>query len=152
MERYEEENLEANTQYANRYLSYYYDDEDCLVISARLPPEQGATLIKSIESTRESLLRERKNVPAGTFSEVSNNFDPDLSEPLATQRADALVLIAENFHSDDIKTRNGGERCQMVIHAHEKVLKEPHSIGRCECGVSTASRKRIAKTLASVTL
>ncbi len=133
VQRYEEETLEANTQYANRYLSYYHDDEGCLVISARLPAEQGEALVKSIESAREALLTERKNVPAGTLSEDSKDSELATSETFAAQRADALVLMAEHFHSTDITTRNGGDRCQVVIHVDEQVLKQPESNGRCEC-------------------
>ena len=148
VQRYEEETLNANTQYANRYLNYYHDDEGCLVISARLPAEQGAALVKSIASAREAILTERKNVPAGTFSEITNDFDPDINEPFAAQRADALVLMAENFHSTDIKTRNGGERCQVVIHVDEMVLKEPHSCGRCECEAGPVLAAQTARRLA----
>ena len=148
VQRYEKETLEANTQYANRYLSYYHDDEGCLVISARLPAEQGAALIKSIDSAREALLKERKSVPAGTFSEDSNAVEPEVSEPFAAQRADALVLMAEHFHSGNITTRNGGERCQVVIHVDEKVLKEPHSNGRCECEAGPKIAAQTARRLA----
>jgi hypothetical protein len=148
VQRYEEETLNANTQYANRYLSYYHDDEGCLVISARLPAEQGAALIKSIESAREVLLSERKDVPAGTDPELPNDIEPEISEPFSAHRADALVLMAESFHRADIATRNGGERCQVVIHVDEPVLKEPHSSGRCECEAGPVIAAQTARRLA----
>ncbi len=144
VQRYEEETLGANTQHANRYLSYYHDDEGCLVISARLPADQGEALVKSIESAREVMLSERKNVPAGTSPENSNDSELNTNEPFAAQRADALVLMAENFHSADIATRNGGDRNQVVIHVDELVLKQPESNGRCEC---EAGPKIAAQTL-----
>ncbi len=83
VERYEEETREANKQYANRYLNYYHDDQGCLVISARLPVEQGEALIKSIELAKETLRAERKNVSAETFCEVTNEFQSDVCEPFS---------------------------------------------------------------------
>jgi hypothetical protein len=70
------------------------------------------------------------------------------SDLFATQRADALVLMAENFHSADITTRNGGERCQVVIHVDEQILKHPHSDGRCECDAGPVLAAQTARRLA----
>ena len=77
----------------NTIFVYSILNERCLVISARLSAEQAAVLVKSIESASEALLSERKSVPAGTFSEDTNDFETDVSEPFAAQRTGALVLM-----------------------------------------------------------
>ncbi len=138
VERDEEEFHNANRQFANRYLSYYYDTQGSLIISARLPPEQGAALVKSIEAARDVLRNERKDVPAGT----------SFQEPFDAERADALALMAESFQAGEITTRNGGDRCQVVIHVDEQVLKSPQSPGRCECEAGPALAPETARRLA----
>ena len=44
-----QETEQANQQYTDRQLSYYYDDSGALVINARLPAEQGALVVKALE-------------------------------------------------------------------------------------------------------
>ena len=42
----------ANEQYNNREVTHYYDHDGCLVIKARLPAEQGALVVKALETAR----------------------------------------------------------------------------------------------------
>ncbi len=139
--RCEDETATANSQHAGRYLSYYYDEHGCLLISARLPPEQGAALIQAIECARETLLKERKDVSAETSFE-------EPAEPFAAERADALGLLAESFQAEDSKTRTGAERCQVVVHVDERVLKAPEAPGRCECEAGPALAAHTVRRLA----
>ena len=44
----------ANEQYINRELTHYYDHDGCLVIKARLPPEQGALIVKALEMAMDT--------------------------------------------------------------------------------------------------
>ena len=148
VERLEDETKNANKTHAERYLHYYHDEDGSLVISARLPAEQGEALIKSIEAARKVIREERKNVPAGTFSVVTSHYEADIPEPFAAERADALSLVAEAFQAGDVVTRNGGERCQVVVHVDEQVLQEPGSAGRCECEAGPAIAAQTARRLA----
>ena len=150
VERTDTETRVANQQHAKRSLRYYHDDEGYLVIRARLPAEQGSAVVKAIETARDSLWKQRKDVSAETsFGKViESNVEPEADEPYAAERADALELMAEAFQAGDATTRNGGERTQVVIHVDEQVLKSPESPGRCECEAGPALAAQTARRLA----
>ena len=141
--RLEEESQDASLQHAGRYLRYYHGEDGCLVIQSCLPTEQGQAYLSSIDAAREGIDRERKNVPAGTFSVVTSNYETEVLETFSAQRADALSLMAEAFQAGEARTRTGGERTQVVVHVGEKVLKDSGSPGRCEyeceCGTAIAA-------------
>lgn len=69
-----QETRTANIQYANRELSYRYDENGSLVINASLPPEQGALIVKALEMAIERQFRD-----ANVSAETSAVIDPDLS-------------------------------------------------------------------------
>ncbi len=150
VERMNDETQTANQQHDKRYLHYFYDEEGYLIINARVPAETGAALVKSIESARDVLWSEQKDVSAETScgKEVESRVEPEAEAPYAAQRADALCLMAEAFQSSDISTRNGGERCQVVVHVDEQVLKHPETAGRCECAVGPALAAQTMRRMA----
>jgi len=84
--------------------------------------------------------------PSGFKAESS--VEPQADEPYAAERADALCLMAETFQAGEITTRNGADRCQVVIHVDEQVLKSPQSPGRCECEAGPALAAQTARRLA----
>jgi len=56
--------------------------------------------------------------------------------------------MAEAFQAGEITTRTGADRCQVVIHVDEQVLKSPESPGRCECEAGPAIAAQTARRLA----
>ena len=50
-----EEREKAQRQHVERSLQYYYDEDGSLVIRAKLPPEQGAVVVKALEAAVDSL-------------------------------------------------------------------------------------------------
>jgi len=43
----------ARAQHDGRSLSFYFDEDDCLVLKGRFPPEQGALIVKALQMAME---------------------------------------------------------------------------------------------------
>jgi hypothetical protein len=106
----------ANEQHEARELSYHYDENGCLVITAKLPAEQGAVIMKALERAMDSLdsLDSNPDVPAGTPN-------PD---SFPAQRADALAEIAENYLNTPPSTTSTADRYQVVVHVSPETLED----------------------------
>ena len=92
-------------QFAHRQVSYFFDDDGSLVLSARLPAETGAVLVKALEvATQDSY---RKNIPAGTstIADARDSIDPcDSVAGSDDNRSDELCsdgLRSDERHSED---------------------------------------------------
>jgi hypothetical protein len=125
-------------QRSNRSVSYHYDDDGSLIVSARLPAEVGAVFVKALDIGMEEL---STDVPAGT----SEGSEQKLTRSM--KRADALALMAESFLQHGAEAMSGGDKFQVVVHVTEDtsntVRGEPFeplwSDCRFEEGVSVAT-------------
>ena len=150
-------------QFASRSVSYFYDDDGSLVLSARLPAEFGAVLVKALEVATDDLWC--GDVSAETSAATENPADaagtpgrrnlappslapPSLARPsLAHRRADALAQFAESFLKHGMQALNGGERQQIVVHVEAETLR--HSTrGRCELEGGPSLSAQTARRLA----
>lgn len=113
----EELSREAQQQ-ANRYLRYQYADDGSLVLTAQLPAEAGALLLKALSAV----------VPPPTAASAA---DPQPRVPFSRQRADALGVIAESFLKHGIEALSGGERHHIVVHVDAETLRDS-TAGCCE--------------------
>ena len=77
-------------QHASREPSYYYDDDGCLVIRARLPVDEGAVVLQALNAAVDA---QSEDVTAVT-SAVENRF--------AQRRADALTTMAAGLLTSSI--------------------------------------------------
>jgi len=59
-----------------------------------------------------------------------------------------LCLMTDVFQAGEITTRNCGERCQVVIHVDEQVLKSPQSHRPCEWEAGPALAAQTVRRLA----
>ncbi len=111
-----------NERHDLRELNWYFDDDGCLVIKGRFSPDQGALIIKSLESAMDSLYEETKDVSAETpVEDVAVEPYPNL-DPIAHRRADALTRVAERFLSGSAK-ETGGDRYLVHVHTDMETLK-----------------------------
>jgi len=108
-----QETENANEQHKARELMYYYDENGCLVINARLPADQGALILKALERAMESL-DTILDVPAGTPNHDS----------FPAQRADALAEIAETYLNTPPTTTSTADRYQVIVHVTPDTLKD----------------------------
>jgi len=97
----------------NRELTYYYDDDGCLVVKARLPAEQGELVVKALEMAMEDTPDVR---PKGTWPAGTSGDDTVEREPVAARRADALTEVAETYLNNSKNSGSTADRYQVVIH------------------------------------
>jgi len=99
-------------QHQKREVTYYYDDDGCLVMKVRIPADQGELIIKALE-----MAMEEQRVSAETSEEP---------EPIAARRADALCEIAETFMNNSENSGSTADRYQVIVH----VTAETHARAR----------------------
>ncbi|MDD9968839.1 MAG: DUF222 domain-containing protein, partial [Myxococcales bacterium] len=117
--RRNEEAQRANQQHAERELRCWYDDSGALVIRGRLPPEQGALLLKALEAAGDSLCDE-------AYAE-SEDGAAAVPPDQGTRQADALLRIAETALAHEPTAMPAGERYQVVVHVDADALPEEGS-------------------------
>ncbi len=120
----EAERQGAAHRHDHRMLNTHWDEHGCLVIRARLTPEQGAVVLKAIDAAVESLKQDTgteshdKNVSAGT-----HQLDSDSAlRHAGNRRADALVLMAESLLQNGHASSKTADRFQVVVHVDQQVL------------------------------
>ena len=137
------EREQAMAGHAARELSYYHDDDGCLVIRARLPAEAGAVVLQALEAAMEAQRADESEA-------VSENVTAVTSEPekrFAQDRADALTTMAETTLRHGPEPLSPAERYQVVVHVTAETLAASDD-GRAEleCGQRLApdTARRIA--------
>ncbi len=139
----DEENEAARTAYESRSLSWYHDDDGCLVIKGRLPADMAATFLAAMAAV--DAMEPAKPVPGETGRrdpEPSPDFRPSADQ----RRADALVAMAESALAsgpDPCPERN-----QVVLHVDDDVLGGKGSTGHCEIQDGPALAPEVARRMA----
>lgn len=107
----------ANEQHRRRELNYRYDENGCLEITGRFPPEQGALILKALEIGMNN-----QDVSA----ETSEQTEP--RESFSVRRADALGRMAEHYLNSDTevttKAASTADRYQVVVHVSAETLQD----------------------------
>jgi hypothetical protein len=120
----------ANERFAERSLSYYFDEDGSFVIKGRLAPEQGSLIMRALQAAADAL-REA----AGTRQDASREacVTPAAArEPAAARRADALALMAETMLAGGVAPLVAGDRHLVTVHIDERVLRDDTADGICE--------------------
>jgi hypothetical protein len=100
----------ANRQQALREVWHTYDHDGSLVFHGRLPPEQGALVLKALEMAVQRADRE-----------VSVEARPRSSYP--TFMADAMVELAESYLEHGCESSSTADRYQVMVHVAAETLK-----------------------------
>jgi hypothetical protein len=138
--RYASEKKSDEYQREQRKVSYFQDDDGMWHIQAQLPAEEGGLLVKVLkelgnrlvaESSADATLSADETLSADSTLKAQPNIVNDEGENSAKsvtavtsfpqRRADALVLIAENYlaaNTSDLTGLKASERCQLVMHVH----------------------------------
>lgn len=96
----DQESDAARTALESRSLSWYHDDDGCLVIKGRLPAEMGGVFLAALAAMTEPARPEHRE--ARSAEGVSGETDrappqsPDPRPSADQRRADALVYMAES--------------------------------------------------------
>ncbi len=136
----EQENDRARSQQEARRLVTYFDDDGMLVVRGRLSPEQGALLMKALETATDGL-----NEVADGSAESS---DACLAPGGDQLRADALARVAEHALAADAASASTSDRFQVVVHVDAEVLADPAADGRCELEDGPSIAPQTARRLA----
>jgi hypothetical protein len=102
----------AEQQQASREVRYRYDHDGSLVLHGRLPPEQGALVLKALEMAMQRADRE-----------VSSDERPRLYSPAF--RADALVELSESYLEHGCESSSTADRYQVVVHVSAPTCDRP---------------------------
>jgi hypothetical protein len=129
----------AHQRHADRSCDWRYADDGSLIITAKLPPEDGAKIIAALEAAAEQIddesgLGEPGEV-AGEGPRVTTDSPGELSfqktgkngsaEPQrhnrrrlrgGTRAADALLMMAERSQCAGKKPRSGADRTTVTLH------------------------------------
>lgn len=97
---------ERRSHYQRR-LSYQWQDDESLYVSAHLPAEEGKLFLRALEHAREEAAMAQ--APEG------DDADRRALEPHSASNADALVTMAESSLASS-GTLTGGDRFQLIVH------------------------------------
>ena len=97
----------AQAIYEQREFTYYYDENGCLVMKAKIPAGQGELIIKALEMAIEEEF---------VGARLAGDVDDAERVPIAARRADALSEIAETYLNHPEHTGSTADRYQVVIH------------------------------------
>ena len=122
---------EAREQQEAAHLSVFWNPDGSLEIHGRLAPEDGALVVRALESARDSLWR--------------GSAEPRPARQASN--AETLVAVADGALARPGEGRTGGERYQVVIHADEAALSHDGD-GGCELEDGSALAPETARRLA----
>jgi len=124
---------EAEQARARRHFRTSWEPDGTLRISGNLPAEEGALLLKALETAQDGLRRERiSDALADAMSADEEGERRVAARCPAPAAADALVALAD----DSLATggrgpgRTSGDRYQVVCHVELADLQDP-AVARC---------------------
>jgi hypothetical protein len=146
---------EAGQAQRESYVRWYWDDEDgCLHIDAKLPPEDGALFLRALESARDVLHDSRPDQADEPAHEPRGGSAEPPSPPPSPTNAQSLAALAEASLARPPTGMPGGERYQVFLHVDERTLATdepgPSVTGPGECaiadgpGISPETARRLA--------
>ena len=164
----------ADKQHAYRDLTYRFDDNGCLEIHGRFPPEQGAMILKALQMAMDAVGRGGGAAPTEDIpdeprvtAETSVAESTDCRRPsFPQQRADAISRLAEHYLNSDPdserESASTADRYQVVVHVSAEALKsnengcalDDANLSHIEDGphVSAETSRRLACDCSRVTL
>ena len=129
----------GSLQHEARSLSYMLDGDGCWTFKAKLPPEAGELLIKTLDAVVSQDEDEQAGGPAGPeYIGGTYRIPPDTNgKPRKTfnqKRADALTAMAEHYlatqeQQEGTVSLKGHERCQVMLHVDVDTLRQRSSRG-----------------------
>jgi len=119
---------EANTRHQRRELSWYFDDDDMVVVKVRLAPEDGAHFIQAIEKATKELQAQRADSETDAFEETT----------LCSDRADALIQAVVGPTDTEVQVHVSAETLldhdsDGCCHLHDGPNLAPHTVRRLSC-------------------
>jgi hypothetical protein len=105
---------QARDAHEQRYLRWSFDDDGCLRIEGRLPPDEGALLLSALESLGEP--------PANPSRPEDVSAETPARATAPQQRADALVSLARCGLAAGEDVVADGDPVELVVHVDAETL------------------------------
>jgi hypothetical protein len=108
---------QADQQNRDSFVRFYWDEDGCLRIDAKLPPDDGALFLRALEAARDSLhdLRRGEAIEAAEDRGSAEPLEAATSPP-PPSNAEALAMLSEAMLLRPPSGLTGGERYQVMIH------------------------------------
>ena len=121
-------------QYESRSFDCYRDDDGMWVIRAKLPPAEGALLVKALDAIQDRC--DPSVVPRGLAGEHCGPAGENNTgiKTFGQKRADALNSLAEHYLAtaqEGPEALKGAERNQVMLHVDLKTLQENSGENHC---------------------
>ena len=115
------DNGTTNAVHITRELNYFWDEDGAMVISGRIPAEQGAVIVKAIEMQMEKDFQEALSTEVHLEGPPSAETpeEPESGSPVAARHADALAEIAEIYMNSEPVANSTADRYQVIVHVSE---------------------------------
>lgn len=170
-----EQREQALKQQSDRGLTCYWDHDGCLVVQGRLPPEQGALVMKALAAADQALCADEPAFSATAPAVPGQNASAESSAGAAHSNAvdasaeagpvregrswkcrqgDALALLAETTLARGAEALPAGERHTVQVHVDLDALREtpagaqPRENPRCCVDEGPALASDVARRLA----
>jgi hypothetical protein len=129
----------ARAQHDGRHLSWFCDADGCLVLKGRLPPEQGALIVKALEMAMDADFAAQNESSSEVIAR--SEATKQSMEPIGARRADALAQVAETYMNAEPVPNSTADRYQVVVHVSAETSVSHLHDGP---GVSAETSRRIA--------
>jgi hypothetical protein len=124
---------EADENHRESYVRWYWDDDDgCLHLDAKLPPEDGAIFLRALEAARDSLAQlhderddgsaEPRTAAATTPADGGSAEPPPPARPAQPTNAESLTAMCDATLARPPTGLTGGERYQLLLHVDAATL------------------------------
>jgi hypothetical protein len=108
----------ATAQHRDRELSYYFDEDGTFVIHGRLTAEQGAVIVKALQTADSALRADAASKGASVEATALGSKRGDWR----AQQADAFALLAETMLAHGAEGAASNERHLVHVHVNVEAL------------------------------
>jgi hypothetical protein len=124
---------EADRNHRDSYVRWYWDDDDgCLHLDAKLPPEDGAIFLRALEAARDSLAQlqderddgsaEPRTAAASSPADGGSAEPPPPAPPPQPTNAESLTAMCDATLARPPTGLTGGDRYQLLFHVDASTL------------------------------
>ncbi|MGH7425405.1 MAG: DUF222 domain-containing protein [Candidatus Methylomirabilales bacterium] len=165
------EDLEGdNLAHARRRLTFYFDEEEFLVLRGRLTKEAGAVFVAALQAAQDELWKARRlelfgtETPSGevvvevALSQRGEEAPPGNAwDQTGASYADALVLVCQKALAGEERSSFRADPHEVILHVDLKTLTGLKTQGgRCEVegagGIAPETARRISCDASVVTV
>ena len=145
-------------QQRRRRARWFYGEDGMLILTARLPADEGALVVAALEQARQSVYLATSSAKPDkpeTDGPSADEFDREHPEGLAAvHAADALVAMAQNALAAGPVDSSGDDQHLLVLHADVDVFRGEDVGARCHLddgpGVDVRTAERMGCDAATV--